>query len=162
MRKYFIIFAFWKLTNMYLNGYEKVWPLSCPFKPYWWVHSNISGIFERFSIRLCFRRSEPSRKSLATCLSYVWENISLSLPFGNWQICTSMVMKKAGHCSVHSNQTGEYTAIFLASLINFLSDYVLKIGRGRNHSTQTNSFHSFDTGKATNMYFLTWKGQCFV
>ena len=55
MRKYFLIFAFWKLTNMYLNGYEKGWPLFCPFKPYWWVHSNISGIFEQFSIRLCIK-----------------------------------------------------------------------------------------------------------
>ena len=55
MRKYFLIFAFWKLTNMYLNGYEKGWPLFCPFKPNWWVHSNISGIFEQFSIRLCIK-----------------------------------------------------------------------------------------------------------
>jgi len=37
-----------------------------------------------------------------------------------------MVMKKAGHCSVPSNQTGECTAIFLVSLNNFLSDYALK------------------------------------
>ena len=37
-----------------------------------------------------------------------------------------MVMKKAGHCSVPSNPTGEYTAIFMASLNNFLSDYALK------------------------------------
>ena len=35
LRKYFLIFAFWKLTNMYLNGYEKGWPLFCPFKPNW-------------------------------------------------------------------------------------------------------------------------------
>ena len=40
---------------MYLNGYEKGWPLFCPFKPNWWVHSNISGIFEQFSIRLCVK-----------------------------------------------------------------------------------------------------------
>ena len=56
VRKYFLISAFWKLTNMYLNGYEKGWPLFCPFKPNWWVHSNISGIFEQFSIRLCVKK----------------------------------------------------------------------------------------------------------
>ena len=39
-----------------------------------------------------------------------------------------MVMKKAGHCSVPSNPTGEYTAIFLASLNNFLLDYALDAG----------------------------------
>ena len=46
-------------------------------------------------------------------------------PLGNLQICTSIVMKKAGHSSIPSNQTGECTAIFLASLNNFLSDYAL-------------------------------------
>ena len=35
VRKYFLNSAFWKLTNMYLIGYEKGWPLFCPFKPYW-------------------------------------------------------------------------------------------------------------------------------
>ena len=30
--KILLISAFWKLTNMYLNGYEKGWPLFCPFK----------------------------------------------------------------------------------------------------------------------------------
>ena len=34
-------------------------------------------------------------------------------------------MKKAGHCSVPSNPTGECNAIFLASLNDFLLDYVL-------------------------------------
>ena len=43
-------------------------------------------------------------------------------------MCTSMVMKKAGYCSVLSNPTGEYVAIFLASLNNFLSDYALDAG----------------------------------
>ena len=59
--------------------------------------------------------------------AYVWENISLSLPFGNWQICTSMIMKKSGHCSVSSNQTGECTlhSNISGSLNNFLSDYAL-------------------------------------
>ena len=42
-----------------------------------------------------------------------------------------MVMKKSGHCSVPSNPTGEYTAVFLASLNNFLSDFALKIWRRR-------------------------------
>jgi hypothetical protein len=35
VRKYFLISAFWKLTNMYLNCCEKGWPLFCPFTPNW-------------------------------------------------------------------------------------------------------------------------------
>ena len=45
---YFLFSAIWKLTNMYRDGYEKGWPLFCPFKPHWWVHRNISGIFEQY------------------------------------------------------------------------------------------------------------------
>ena len=39
-----------------------------------------------------------------------------------------MFMKKAGHYSVPSNPTSEYTAIFLASLNDFLLDYALDAG----------------------------------
>ena len=44
-----------------------------------------------------------------------------------WKL-TNMVMKKAGHCSIPSNQTGECAAIFLPEIcrpisVNFLSEY---------------------------------------
>ena len=42
-----------------------------------------------------------------------------------------MVMKKAGHFSVPSNQTGECTAIFLASLNNFLNNSLISILKNR-------------------------------
>ena len=47
-------------------------------------------------------------------------------PLGNFQICTSIVMKKAGHGSVPSNPTEKCKATFLASLNDFLSDHALK------------------------------------
>ena len=50
----------------------------------------------------------------------------LIFAFENSQICTSMVMKKAGYCSVPSNPTGECTTIFLPSLNDFLLDYALR------------------------------------
>ena len=34
--------------------------------------------------------------------------------------------------------------------------------RNINHYTKTNCPHSFGMGKAANMYFLTWKGRCFM
>ena len=47
--------------------------------------------------------------------------------------------------------------------------YVLSDMKGRfflcrniNHYTKTNCPYSFGMGKAANMYFLTWKGRCFM
>ena len=68
-------------------------------------------------------------------------------PFGDFQICTSMVMKKAGH----SNQTGECTEIFLASLNNFQSDYALDaVWKDLTH------FHSLTSFDMTVFLFLLW------
>ena len=52
-----------------------------------------------------------------------------------------MVIKKVGHCSVPSNQTGECTAIFLASFNDFLLDYALDaVGKDLTHFDFLTSF----------------------
>ena len=72
-------------------------------------------------------------------------------PLGNFQICTSIVMKKAGHSSIPSNQTGECTAIFLASLKFFLSDYALDaVWKDLTH------FH-FLTSFGMTMFLFWWR-----
>ena len=64
-----------KKKSALTNGYEKGWPWFCQFKPYWKVQRNISGMFERFSIRLCpknWRHRKPSRKSQPLRLFHLW------------------------------------------------------------------------------------------
>ena len=72
---YFLSLPSWKLSNMYLNSYEKGWPWFCPFKPYWKVQSNISGIFEPFSIRSCPKKMKTeetfNKKSALTVVPAV-------------------------------------------------------------------------------------------
>ena len=48
-------------------------------------------------------------------------------PFETCRICTSMIMKKAGHCAVPSNPTWKCKSIFQASLNDFTSDHEVKL-----------------------------------
>ena len=66
------------------------------------------------------------KKSALTGVPPVKNYFLISTLLENFQLCISMVMKKAGHGSVPSNPTEKYKATFLASLNYFLSDYAQK------------------------------------
>ena len=111
---------------------KKVSPDFRPFRTYLRVQHNISDVFERFSISSCDNKNEDAgnlqEKTGCVAVGPVTNYLLISTLLETRQICTSMIMKKAGHFSVPSNPTAKCTAIFLASLNDFLLDYALDAG----------------------------------